>query len=244
MLQKRLITWKLALEVAGMKKLLSLILVLALAAAFPVLAYASAGTGADNLAYNDWDDESWDDYDEEINYALIDKVYSDWKGDGLPFWCWYDIDQDGIEEVIVDNSNGKKGVETVNCKMLKGMGAKSIITKGSFTVYYWDYETQRAETLKISSDNMFLSVSSRYLVASSANGNTETYTLYGFYPQSVEMLSETYTLTYSGNSLTKITVKDSFGRVQVVDEDDEWLTSLKIIDILDHSVPLVFYQTS
>ena len=227
-----------------MKKMISMILVLVLIAAFPISAYASAGTVVENLSYNDRDDESWDDYNEEIYYALIDKVYSDWKGDGLPFWCWYDIDQDGIEEVIVDNGNGKKGVETVNSKMLKGIGAKSIITKGNFTVYYWDYGTQQAASLKISSNNMYLSVYSRFIVASSASGNTESYTIYGYYPQSVEMLSETYTLTYSGNNLTKITMKDSFGHVQVVDEEEEWFTTLKIIDILDHSIPLVFYQTS
>ena len=232
-----------SLEVVILKKLISLLLFLAVAAAFPAAAYASGDDGLALLSYDSWDE--YNDNENDINAALIDKVYSEWKGDGLPFWCWYDIDHDGVYEVIVDSGNGKRGVETVNSKMLNNMGSKLIITKGDFSVYYWDYEAQKVASLKISSNNMFLSVSPEgYIVASSASGNSDSYSLYGYYPQSTRLLSETYTLSYSGRNLNRITIKDSFGKPQTVDEEEEWSAFLKLNDILSHSAPLVFYQTS
>ncbi len=229
-----------------MKKALALLLVLALTFALPAPAYAAGSGGPVSLSWDEdyWDeDDDWDDYSAELESAIGEKMYSEWQGDSLPFWCWYDIDGDGIQELIVDNSNGTKGVETATCKLLNGYGSKLIITKGSFTVYYWDYATQDAESLRINSDNMFLSAHpDGYLVASTSKGNTETYILYGFFPQSTEMLSETYTLKYSGRELASITFRDSFGETST--SEDDWMTFLQTIDILKASTPLVFYQTS
>lgn len=223
-----------------MKRMLILLLILAMIFALPVPAYAADGGKLTSLS---WDEHGGDDWSREVEMAISNKMYSQWRRDSLPFWCWHDIDGDGTRELIVDDNNGEKGVETTACKMLNGYGSKLIVTKGSFTVYYWSYATQSVASLRINSDNMFLSAHpDGYLVASTASGNTETYSRYGFFPQSVELLSESYILKYSGRELAGVTIRDSFGKTST--PEDSWMAFLKTLDILSVSTPLVFYQTS
>ena len=236
-----------------MKRLISLIITLTLITVISSSAYASdsgMGYAVNDLLesnYYNYNSEN-DDYYNSVSSALIDKIFSDrYINDSLPFWAWIDLDGDGLSEIIVDNNDGKKGVETVKCKMLENIGGKIIETKGDFTVYYWNLETLKADSLIIDSSNMFLSLASngRYLIASTAGSNWEKYTLYGYFPHSIKMLSETYTLTYSGRELVKITVKDSFGNTRIISEnDDTWFDFMTLDDVLCNLFPLVFSQTS
>ena len=144
-------------EVYMMKKTVSFMLALALIMAVSISACASdfgLGYAANNvLGGSSWyddreDDESWLEYRMEIENALLDKLLSDRDGnDALPFWSWVDLDGDGLSEIILDNSDGKRGVETVDCRLLKKWGSKNIVTKGDFTVYYWKYGASRADPL-------------------------------------------------------------------------------------------------
>ena len=229
-----------------MKKLLSILLILAMTALLPISASAAAAPGLSDAVYDSLDNEglSYEEYASEVSWALQEKMYEEYKGgDKLPFWCWYDVNYDGLEELIVDNNHGKKGVETVSCKMLKGYGSKNIISKGDFSVYYWDHTNYKAVSLRVSSSNMFISVNpDGYIVASNAKGNTETFTIYDFNIWSDNLQVKTYTITYSGNKFKSITVKNSDGKYETVEED--WLTFLDLRNVLQRSTPLVFYQTS
>lgn len=235
-----------------MKRLFALILVLAMAAMFPISASAAGPDARSSVYYewvDDWDDtySEWDDYDEwlsEVQWALEEKMAKEYKGKlELPYWCWYDIDGDGLDELIVDNNDGKYGVEPYTCKVYNNMGTKPIITKGDFSVYYWDYETNKAASLKVNSNNMFLSVHpSGYLIASTVNGNTETYNIYGYHQIGTKMVAKTFTLTYKGSEFQTIKIKNPDGKYEKIDED--WFSCLELFDILNKSTPLNFYQTS
>ncbi len=243
-----------------MKRLFALILVLAMAAMFPISASAAGPDARSSVYYewvDDWDDDYWDEddasgyyddyYDDwlmEVRWALEEKMAKEYKGKlELPYWCWYDIDGDGLSELIVDNNDGKYGVESFTCKIYNNMGTKPIITKGDFTVYYWDYDADKAASLKVNSNNMFLSIHPNgYLVASTLNGNTETYNIYGFHHIGTKMVAKTFTLTYKGSEFQTIKIKNPDGKYEKIDED--WFSCLELFDILNKSTPLNFYQTS
>lgn len=223
-----------------MKRLISFLLVLAIAAVFPATASAADDPAAHAPIYAAWDDYDWL---EDVFVKLQEKMYEEYKGgDALPFWCWYDINKDGVYEIIVDNNNGKYGVEIVNSKMLKGTGSKDIVTKGDFSLYYWDFKAQKAASARINSNNMFISVTPEgTLVASSVNGSTETFSVYAYYSYG-KFQAKTYTITYSGNKIKTIKVKDYDGKNETF--GDDWTVRLELSGIVNRSTPLTFYQSS
>lgn len=225
-----------------MKRLFALILVMAMAAMFPISASAAGPDARSSVYYewvDDWDDDWDDDWAESIYEALEEKVWAEFKGKyDLPLWCWYDIDRDGLSEIIVDNTEGKYGVDVSSSKNFVGVPK---IAKGDFTIYYWDYGKGKAASLKVNSNNMYISVHPEgYIVTSTLKGNTETYNIYGYHHIGTKLVAKTFTLSGTGDNF-QIKVKNPDGSYESDNED--W-AYLEILNILNKCTPLTFHFTS
>ncbi len=216
-----------------MKRMISAMLCMIMIVA--ALSFMPAAASAD-YPEDDWGaDFDWNTY-EKIYRSLDSTIKAIQAKQSEPVYvCWYDLNNDGYPELIIDDSNGKNAVDTIACKQLTKNGERCFMTKGNCTMYYWDFDRNALIYCPIKNNSMFVSVWPEACCIVSAEekyGMFETfYYCDMFYKKSPEASS--YMLTYNGGKVMKASLSGT-GEVEIEG------ALLDISEMFAAAQPLVF----
>lgn len=241
-----------------MKKIISAMLIfgiifsiLTCVPASALAAYSPVSDKGAKYEFDNWDDDWGDGWNNETDWKAYEEFLK-WVGwtiqdikskQSEPIYvCWYDLNSDGIPELIIDKDNGKNGIDVGNCKHLNKDGERHYITKGNCTFYYWDFERNAMSYLDIKSNNMFVSVwPSAGCIVYSENFydiNESFYYIDMYHKKNPNTFI--FQLTYSGgDKVKKATLIDD----GTTEQDPEGVL-MSISEMFTSSLPLVFSEYS
>ena len=216
-----------------MKKLISVLMILSMMLCLVPAAYAESPVRMDYTDDYDVDDEFYSDYMNNL-YLLLESMRR--KQKDPVYFCFYDVNSDGLYELFIDKDNGKKAVEiTDNCMAAKRSGDRFFLSKGNCDMYYWDFQRDSLTYFPIVNGYMFLSVWPEARCAVGCGFSGSYYESYGFYDpdaRSNEYLSVSYIKSKTGEA-TYIGGNGTF-------EGDIEGAEMSILEMLACSHPLVF----